>query len=125
MSVILIVERDKSWLNFMCLAMHRAGYDTISTHDPAEVLALAIIHQPDAVLVNHDNMGHSGEEVCQQLKAEACTHSIPVFLHTHDPQDDTARTTPITDFIIDQPSAIPELISHIQNHLNIQHANTA
>jgi len=122
MSVIMIVERDKSWLDYLCLAMHRAGYDTITTHNTADALALASIHQPDAVLVELDIRGHVSKEVCQQLRTDACTQTIPVFLYTHLPLADSSSPP---DFIIEQSTVIPELIHQIEHQLNLQHANTA
>lgn|GEM_PF-6990005 len=116
MSTILIIEREAKWSNIICQALHKARYDTITAINGEDALKLLSIHQPDIVLVEEYVLKMCGENYCQSLKEKHVTHTVPILVHTHIPPSVTDQKSHI-DFILDQPTVLPDLLSRIDQLL--------
>ncbi len=79
MSKILIVDDDESIRRLLRLNLADL-YEVFETGKPAEALALALEHKPDAVLLDLRMPGYSGFELCKTLTSFSATQLIPVFI---------------------------------------------
>jgi CheY-like chemotaxis protein len=55
-------------------------YEVFETGEPAEALALALEHKPDAILLDLRMPKYSGFELCKTLTSFSATQLIPVFI---------------------------------------------
>lgn len=116
MSVILIIEREAQWSHIICHAMHQAGYDTITAINGEDALKLLTIHRPDAVLVDETILAMCGKDYCEHLKCNHPNQAVPVIVHTHI-SPTLVEGTSYIDFILDNPTALPELLNRIDQLL--------
>src|ERR1700693_3748296 len=79
MPKILIVDDDESIRRLVRLNLADL-YEDFDTGQPAEALALALEHKPDAVLLDLRMPGYSGFELCKTLTSFSATQLIPVFV---------------------------------------------
>ena len=79
MPKILIVDDDESIRRLVRLNLADL-YEVFDTGKPAEALALALEHKPDAVLLDLRMPGYSGFELCKTLTSFSATQLIPVFI---------------------------------------------
>jgi DNA-binding response OmpR family regulator len=79
MPKILIVDDDESIRRLLRLNLADL-YEVFETGKPAEALALALEHKPDAVLLDLRMPGYSGFELCKTLTSFSATQLIPVFI---------------------------------------------
>lgn len=79
---ILVVEDEEDILNLLRFNLEGAGFDTLTTGNGKEAIALAIRHVPDLVLLDVMLPGLDGFEVCRTLKADPRTSHVPVIMLT-------------------------------------------
>lgn len=79
---ILVVEDEEDILNLLRFNLKEAGFDTLTTGDGKEAVALAIRYVPDLVLLDVMLPGLDGFEVCRTLKADPRTSHVPVIMLT-------------------------------------------
>src|SRR6202047_1562411 len=79
MPKILIVDVDEPIRRLLRLNLGDL-YEVFETGKPAEALALALEHKPDAVLLDLRMPGYSGFELCKTLTSFSATQLIPVFI---------------------------------------------
>ncbi len=77
---ILIGDDSSLILEILVAAFHRAGIETISAQNGAEVLKLAMKIIPDAVLMDYAMPMLDGLAVLRQLRATPSTKNIRVYL---------------------------------------------
>lgn len=95
---------------------------TICTDDSAQVLSLALEHQPDLILLDIMMPGMNGFEVCERLKANPSTSRIPViFLTSLTEEEDEERGLSLgaIDYIT-KPFSVPVVRARVRNHLEMQ-----
>ena len=79
MARILIVDDEDSFRDVLRLRLEDT-FEIIDTGHAAEALALALQHQPDAILLDLSMPEFSGFELCQTLSSLSHTQSIPIFV---------------------------------------------
>jgi DNA-binding response OmpR family regulator len=79
MPKILIVDDDESIRRLLRINL-ADRYEVFETGEPAEALALALEHKPDAVLLDLRMPKYSGFELCKTLTSFSATQLIPVFI---------------------------------------------
>ncbi|BBK37113.1 hypothetical protein STAQ_21910 [Allostella sp. ATCC 35155] len=95
---------------------------TICSDDSAQVLSLALEHQPDLILLDIMMPGMNGFEVCERLKANPSTSRIPViFLTSLTEEEDEERGLSLgaIDYIT-KPFSVPVVRARVRNHLEMQ-----
>jgi DNA-binding response OmpR family regulator len=75
---LLIVDDDESMRRLLRFRLKNA-YEIIDTGSAEEVVALALEHKPDAILLDVLLPQYSGLEICQALSAMSFTQTIPIF----------------------------------------------
>ncbi len=84
MARILIVDDEDAFRDVLRLRLEDT-FEIIDTGQAAEALALALQHQPDAILLDLSMPAFSGFELCQTLASLSHTQSIPVFVVSGEP----------------------------------------
>jgi CheY-like chemotaxis protein len=93
--------------------------EIISTHNGKEALAVLTSFNPDIVLADTEMPAMNGYELCEQIKQEPSTSTIPVILLTgaFEPLDEErARQVKADDYLI-KPFEAQELINKINSAL--------
>jgi len=77
---ILIVEDNPSFRKMVKVVLEEEKFIVVAAEDPLDVLNLAKTHQPNLILMDVVLGDQSGIVLCQKLKAQPYTSSIPVIL---------------------------------------------
>lgn len=85
-SVVLLVDDNQTHLYSLGKHLIASGFEVLHAHSGGMALQLALAHHPDAILLDINLPDATGFGICQQLKADPRTKSIPVVFHsaTHD-----------------------------------------
>jgi len=79
MEKLLVVDDDKALRRLMCLAL-KDKYEMIDSGDPEEGLALALEHNPDAILLDLRMSKYSGYDLLSTYTSFSRTKLIPVIV---------------------------------------------
>jgi CheY-like chemotaxis protein/MinD-like ATPase involved in chromosome partitioning or flagellar assembly len=79
---ILIVDDDLESLKLISLMLERRGYKVISVHSGQQALLTAETEKPDLAILDIMMPGLDGIEVCQRMRSDPRTASIPVIMFT-------------------------------------------
>lgn len=79
MAKLLVVDDDKAIRN-MVRSFLGDVHDIVDTGEPADALALALEHKPDAILLDLRMPRYSGYELCQTLTSFSSTQLIPIIV---------------------------------------------
>src|SRR3989344_564040 len=82
MKKILIIDDELSIVNFISDVVNILGFDSKFLTDGGKVLATAKMWKPDVISLDIMIPSPNGMEVLAQLKADAETASIPVYIIT-------------------------------------------
>jgi DNA-binding response OmpR family regulator len=82
MHTILVADDDEDILNLIVRRLTRRGWDVVGASDGAEALAVARDVHPAVAVLDWMMPGMTGPEVCEELKRDGATASIPVVLVT-------------------------------------------
>lgn len=86
MTAILIIEDDRDAARILELSLKREGCSTFTASNGFEGLKLAQTQHPDLVLLDLMLPGIDGFEVCNRLRADPATISLPVIIVSAKPQ---------------------------------------
>ncbi|MFQ5578135.1 MAG: ATP-binding protein [Anaerolineae bacterium] len=79
---VLIIDQDSHVLEMLQITLTRAGYTVLIAADGNAGFRLARTEQPALVVLDLMLPGIDGVELCQKLKQEPSTKTIPIFLIT-------------------------------------------
>ena len=118
---ILIIDDTPANLQLLAKWLVRQGYDVSVAADGLTALNFIESTLPDLILLDIMMPEMDGYEVCQALKADARTRSIPViFLSGLDDAPDKVKAFSVggADFIA-RPFQLPEVLVRIQHQLQL------
>ena len=112
---ILIVDDDDLSRELLQAHMENAHYDVILANSGNKALEMAVVEQPDIILMDVNMPGLSGYTVCSQLKTTPTTSHIPVLLMTamDDDENITLATQSGADGFVSKPFDIPCMFEKI------------
>ena len=122
---ILIVDDVPNNLRLLSTALTSQGYQIRCAKSGKMALMSVRNDLPHLILLDISMPELSGYQVCQQLKSDPLTRSIPIiFLSAQDNSRDRAKAFTIggMDFI-GKPFQIEEVLARVQNQLTLQAAN--
>jgi class 3 adenylate cyclase len=119
---ILIVDDKLENIRFLSSFLSKQGYQVRKAINGQAALMAARTVSPDLILLDINMPGMGGYEVCEKLKQEPQTSSIPIiFLSAGDDIDDKIRAFQVggVDYIT-KPFQLEEALVRIQTHLKVQ-----
>jgi CheY-like chemotaxis protein len=124
---ILVVDDEPDVVGFVQRILESEGFEVIAAYDGISALDLAENERPDLVLLDIMMPMMSGYEVCQQLKANPQTKTIPVVClsSAHGPDAFTKSQAAGAATLVLKPFTPAELIAQIQRYLGPQQGSDA
>lgn len=119
---VLIVDDTQSNLRLLSIMLTSNGYRVMEATDGASALLEARSHQPDMILLDIRMPGMDGYEVCQHLKADETTSTIPViFVSALDEQTEKVQGFAVggVDYIT-KPFQVKEVLARLETHLTLR-----
>jgi DNA-binding response OmpR family regulator len=112
---ILIVDDDPDMVEMLRLALHTEGYAVRTAVNGREALRKALLSPPDLVLLDLIMPGLHGFNVCERLRSNSATASVPIIMLTALPGElpRLAGMEVGADDYIRKPFEMPELISRV------------
>ena len=117
---VMIVEDDDLNMRLYQDLMSFAGFETISTDDGEQVLALARKTRPDVILMDIELRAQSGLDTTRRLKADKALSDIPVIAVTgHARPGDKQRVLDggCADYM-KKPICVEGLIEAVRRHIH-------
>jgi len=113
MARILIVEDEKKIARFLELELQHEGYEVQTAGDGRTGLSLALIWEPDLMILDLMLPGLSGIEVCRRLRHDS---DLPIIMLTakDDVSDKVMGLDMGADDYMTKPFAIEELLARIR-----------
>jgi PleD family two-component response regulator len=119
---ILIVDDKLENIRFLSSFLSKQGYQVRKAINGQAALMAARTVSPDLILLDINMPGMGGYEVCQELKGEPQTSSIPIiFLSAGDDIADKIRAFQVggVDYIT-KPFQLEEALVRVQTQLKVQ-----
>lgn len=112
---ILIADDDANLVEVLAWALRDAGYATRSAATGQEAVEKAQRAPPDLVLLDLMLPGMNGFSVCQALREQAATASIPVIIITGMPGEFPRLTGVELGAVayVQKPFSVPDLVARI------------
>src|SRR5437870_6865106 len=79
---ILVADDESHILHVVSLKLRNAGFKVVTARDGQEALELAALEKPDLLITDYHMPQLSGLELCQRLKQDPATSSIPAIMLT-------------------------------------------
>lgn len=120
MSKILVAEDERDILDLITFTLEYGGHKVIPSSNGAEALELTRQEKPDLVLLDVRMPCMTGFEVCEYLKSEESTKSIPVVFLSAKGQEvevNTGYEVGAVDYIL-KPFAPDQLLENLEEILN-------
>lgn len=121
---LLVIDDEPDNLHLAAEILRDQGLELVSAPDGATGLRLAATLRPDLILLDIRMPGLDGFQVCERLKTDPATRSIPViFLSALDHYEDKARGFAAggVDYVT-KPCDARELLLRVTNHLRLAQA---
>lgn len=85
---VLLVDDNQTHQYSLGKHLEESGFEVMQAVTGSEALQMAFSHRPDAVLLDINLPDMSGFDVCEKLRNDPQTRSVPVIFHsaTHDTQ---------------------------------------
>ncbi len=123
-SKILVVDDVPENLRLLSTTLTKQGYKVRRAKNGSMALMGARNDLPDLILLDINMPDLSGYQVCEQLKADQATRSIPIiFLSAQDDIEDKIKAFNLggADFI-GKPFQVEEVLARVRNQLALQSA---
>lgn len=124
---ILIVDETLEQRQFLADLFLRAGYSVRPASDGVTALQAIAAQPPDLIVLEMQTSDVSGAEICQRLKGDACTTTIPIiFTSAANSNDDKSSDDKIEAFAmggadyIAKPFDEQEVLARVKAQLQIQ-----
>ena len=124
---ILVADDESHILHVVSLKLRNAGYRVLTARDGQEALEVATSEQPNLLITDYHMPQLSGIELCQRLKQDPTTASIPAIMLTArgynlEPSD-TERSGILR--MLSKPFSPRELLATVEEILGVSKAEAA
>ena len=79
---ILVADDESHILHVVSMKLRNAGFRVVTARDGREAFEMALHEKPDLLITDYHMPEMSGLELCQKLKEEPSTSSIPAIMLT-------------------------------------------
>jgi CheY-like chemotaxis protein len=119
-SKILVIDDDKKSINLLKLNLEVYGFEVVTARNGREGLETAISESPNVIILDVRMPIFNGWQVCERLKKEPRTESIPViFLTAYSQKTDRERSKRVgADLFLTKPIDPEELEQKIRKILD-------
>lgn len=117
---VLLVDDNRTHQYSLGRHLEESGFNVLQAHTGAEALEMAASQHPDAVLLDINLPDTTGFQVCEKLKNDPQTESVPIVFHsaTHDTQSARAQAMELGAVsFLSYPISVEHLISVLQGAL--------
>lgn len=83
MNTLLLIDDDADWLFIMRRSLSKMGFHVVTSMNGADLFKKINETHPDAILLDIQMNGISGEDICHDIKTDLTTHDIPLFMFSH------------------------------------------
>jgi DNA-binding response OmpR family regulator len=111
---ILIVEDDKKVASFLQKGLREEGYAVDVSHDGADGLLKARVHEYDLLLLDVMLPERSGLEIVRELRAGECTTPILMLTARDDRRDIVLGLDAGADDYVTKPFGLDELLARVR-----------
>jgi DNA-binding response OmpR family regulator len=80
MKRVLIIDNDDATLDVLQEAFWYEGFEVRIANETRNIFGLIDEHQPDILLLDYILDGINGGELCNQVKTNSCTSTLPVII---------------------------------------------
>lgn len=118
-NTVLIVDDEVEAVEILGRLFEMQGYDVLSANDGVEACELLERCKPNIVLSDYMMPRLNGRQLCDQLKAQASTRTIPFILMSsmHQRLEDTPA-----DAVLKKPIEVPQLLDMVQRLIEPVHS---
>lgn len=111
--VVLVVDDDERVRRVVGQLLRHSGFDVIEAHDGVDALEVMRTFRPDVILTDLDMPRCDGERLCEHVRGDESTASIPVVLLTGECVDQEQFHDAGFTAIVRKPapSSLPNVIS--------------
>lgn len=110
---ILVVDDDAAILRLIEMLLTRRGLIVLKADDGHEGYRMAVVHKPDAILLDVNMPGMDGFELASKLKAKQETAKIPIAFLTARKEVEAFRTAQDLGSLLYIPKPFkPEALLH-------------
>jgi DNA-binding response OmpR family regulator len=115
---ILVVEDDYSILCLLTDLLNEEGYEVVGLNFTPSIVESVLTHTPDLVMLDFLLAGVNGGELCQELKGNTATASLPVVLLSGYPRFVQTFGSYGSDGFIAKPFDVNALIHMVESCLS-------
>lgn len=115
--LILVADDEDDVRELVCMNLHQAGYRTVEATDGIDAVTLARERKPVTVVLDIMMPGRDGYRVCEILRQDETTKSIPVLMLTArgQTQDRIEGLQKGADDYVSKPFSPKELVLRVQS----------
>ena len=112
---VLVVDDDPKFAGIVVRCLERAGYQCATAKSGDQALRDVHEHEPDAIVLDVMMPGHSGFDVCQDLRADGWTGGIVIVSARSSPGDRANAVRVGADVFLGKPFPLTDLVSAINS----------
>ena len=118
-SKIVVIEDDPLIRKLIAQTLLRAGYEVLTANDGSEGLRVIKETLPNLVVLDISMPGLDGYQVCQYLRRDPTTATLPIIMVTAmaRPSDQRRGFDIGADDYLPKPFALTELVTRVQSLL--------
>jgi CheY-like chemotaxis protein len=116
---ILIADDDADILEALTLILEEDGYAVETTSDGAKLSALGTLEHdlPDLLLLDIWMSGCNGREMCQLLKHQPQTRTLPIILFSANRETEQIAQEAGADAFIEKPFDLDDLLAVVARYV--------
>ncbi|MFD0795260.1 PleD family two-component system response regulator [Mucilaginibacter litoreus] len=115
---ILIVDDNELIVEVMSYILINCGYDVLSLYNGEHVIEEVKHNHPDLLIMDARMPGMDGRDICQILKLDKETKSLPVIICSSEENlKDALNQNGAPDDILQKPFDMTALINKVQTQL--------
>lgn len=118
---ILIVEDNESILELYATAFINSGIEVLKTNNGKEGVELALVHHPDAILMDIVMPGMNGHEAVEKIRLDAWGRDAKiVFLTNMSSAENVVRAVEAgsDEYIIKANTDVKEIVNKVRTVIN-------
>ena len=116
---ILVVDDEPDVVTFLDRVLRAEGFEIFCAYDGIDALSVAESEDPDLILLDVMMPMMSGYEVCQELRANPKTQSIPIVCvsSAHSPEARALSLKAGASALIVKPFSPAELFAQVRRYI--------